>query len=280
MNGSCTPWTKPVQASPSRRAGRHCERHRLFGLVDTFFETHALHGLHGRRTDLCDRGLKLARPELTVVVVMGDGGLGIGGAHFLAACRRNLDMTLLILNNFNFGMTGGQPSVTTPQSVVLSSGFLHQLEEPLDPCATAGAAGASWVYRCSGRSGDLPAVLEEAIRYGGFAVVDVWGLCTGRYAKRNRLGPEVLDKGISALPRFLGEQPHQRRPEYGRRYRETATLLDRPSGPLRVTKQYDPPDPRRNEVVLPRSARSTDSHRRGTPLPGRPFRRSAHERKS
>ena len=77
------------------------------GLFDTFFKTHAFHGLHGRALTYA-AGIKLAQPHLKVIVTMGDGGLGIGGAHFLAACRRNLDLSLLVLNNFNFGMTGGQ----------------------------------------------------------------------------------------------------------------------------------------------------------------------------
>ena len=83
------------------------------GLFDTYFNTHAFHGLHGRALTYAT-GLKLARPDLNVIVTMGDGGLGIGGAHVLSACRRNLDLTLLILNNFNYGMTGGQFSATTP----------------------------------------------------------------------------------------------------------------------------------------------------------------------
>ena len=82
------------------------------GLFDTFFNVHALHGVHGRALTYA-AGLKLADPSLNVIVTMGDGGLGIGGAHVLAACRKNLDMTLIILNNFNFGMTGGQYSSTT-----------------------------------------------------------------------------------------------------------------------------------------------------------------------
>ncbi|MBW2656782.1 MAG: 2-oxoglutarate synthase, partial [Deltaproteobacteria bacterium] len=91
------------------------------GLFDTFFNTHALHGLHGRALTYA-AGLKLARPDLNVVVTMGDGGQGIGGAHLLAACRRNLDLTLLVLNNFNFGMTGGQFSATTPLDAQVGSG--------------------------------------------------------------------------------------------------------------------------------------------------------------
>jgi pyruvate/2-oxoacid:ferredoxin oxidoreductase beta subunit len=106
------------------------------GLFDTFFHTHAFHGLHGRALTYA-AGLKMAQPQLKVVVTMGDGGQGIGGAHLLAACRRNLDLTLLILNNFNFGMTGGQFSATSPPDARLGSGFLNQLERPLDICEVA-----------------------------------------------------------------------------------------------------------------------------------------------
>jgi pyruvate/2-oxoacid:ferredoxin oxidoreductase beta subunit len=83
------------------------------GLFDTFFNTNAFHGLHGRALTYAT-GIKMARPHLKVIVTMGDGGLGIGGAHVLSTCRRNIDLTLLVLNNFNYGMTGGQCSSTTP----------------------------------------------------------------------------------------------------------------------------------------------------------------------
>jgi len=76
------------------------------GLSDPYFVTNGFHGLHGRSLTYAT-GLKLARPELTVIVLMGDGGCGIGGAHLLNAARRNLDLTLIIANNFNYGMTGG-----------------------------------------------------------------------------------------------------------------------------------------------------------------------------
>ena len=138
------------------------------GLFDTFFHTHALHGLHGRALTYA-AGLKMARPELNLIVTMGDGGLGIGGAHLLSACRRNLDMTLLVLNNFNFGMTGGQYSATTPQSASVGSGFLNQLDRPMDLCQVAAAAGAPYVFRCSAHSRDLARTLQEAIQFEGFA---------------------------------------------------------------------------------------------------------------
>ena len=77
------------------------------GLGDQYFATHAFHGLHGRSIAYAT-GIKLADPDLTVIVIMGDGGTGIGGAHLLNAARRNIGLTVLVFNNFNFGMTGGQ----------------------------------------------------------------------------------------------------------------------------------------------------------------------------
>ena len=136
------------------------------GLFDTFFHTHAFHGLHGRALTYA-AGLKMARPELNVIVTMGDGGLGIGGAHILSACRRNLDLTLLILNNFNFGMTGGQFSVTTPSEAQVGSGFLNRLESPMDVCRVVSSAGAAYVRRCSSYAKDLAEEIENAVRFEG-----------------------------------------------------------------------------------------------------------------
>ena len=137
------------------------------GLFDTFFNTHAFHGLHGRALTYAT-GLKMARPDLTVVVTMGDGGLGIGGAHVLSTCRRNIDLTLLVLNNFNYGMTGGQCSSTTPQEAVVGSGFLNRLEKPVDICQVAAAAGAPYVTRTSSYASDLVDNMADAIAFEGF----------------------------------------------------------------------------------------------------------------
>ncbi|MBW1951268.1 MAG: 2-oxoacid:ferredoxin oxidoreductase subunit beta [Deltaproteobacteria bacterium] len=161
------------------------------GFFDVFFNTHALHGVHGRALTYA-AGIKLCRPDLHVVVTMGDGGLGIGGAHVLAACRRNLDLTLLVLNNFNFGMTGGQFSVTTPAEATVGSGFLNKLEKPLDLASVASAAGAPYVCRCSTYQKDLPEILQRAIAYKGFSVVEIIGICPGRYTKRNKITPRSI----------------------------------------------------------------------------------------
>ena len=90
------------------------------GLGDQYFATHAFHGLHGRSIAYAT-GIKLADPDLKVIVIMGDGGTGIGGAHLLNAARRNIGLTVLVFNNFNFGMTGGEHSVTTPPGGVTAT---------------------------------------------------------------------------------------------------------------------------------------------------------------
>jgi 2-oxoglutarate ferredoxin oxidoreductase subunit beta len=223
------------------------------GLFDTFFHTHAMHGLHGRALTYA-AGLKMARPQLNVVVTMGDGGQGIGGAHLLAACRRNINLTLLVLNNFNFGMTGGQFSATTPPEARLGSGFLTALERPLDICAVARSAGAPYVHRCSGYDTHLARKIQQAIEYEGFAVMDIWGICPGRYTKKNRLTPKMIDEALAKLPPLEGVMAENVRPEYGHHYRRMAADQNEISAPAVVKKQYKAPQAGRQEVILLGSA--------------------------
>lgn len=219
------------------------------GLFDTFFDTHAMHGLHGRALTYA-AGLKLARPALNVIVTMGDGGLGIGGAHFLAACRRNLNLTLLILNNFNFGMTGGQFSATTPRQAKVGSGFLNKLENPLDVCKVARSAGAAYVSRCSGYKKDLPEEIEKAVFFEGFSVVDIWGICPGRYVRQNRITPNSIEDSLAELTPTEGRVSENDRKEFGRQYREQAGELNPVAPPENIEAQFYPPETGRHEVII------------------------------
>lgn len=203
------------------------------GLFDTFFHTHALHGLHGRALTYAT-GLKMARPELTVIVVMGDGGLGIGGAHVLSACRRNLDITLLVLNNFNYGMTGGQCSATTPTGATTSSGFLNRLEAPLDICTVAAAAGAPWAERLLATDRQLGEQLAGAIAYNGFALLDIRGICPGRFSKHNRTSLRQIEADLHELPPADGIVTANQRPEYGAHYRQLAATAPASTPPARI----------------------------------------------
>jgi hypothetical protein len=219
------------------------------GFFDVFFKTHAFHGLHGRALNYAT-GMKLCRPDLTVIVTMGDGGIGIGGAHLMAACRRNLDLTLLVLNNFNFGMTGGQCSATTPSEADVASGFLNKLERPLDVCSLAVAAGAPFVCRCSAYQQDLGEVLDEAVCFEGFSLVEIQGICPGRYTRRNRLTPRTIAEGLEAQEKLCGPVPANQRPEFGESYRQEASRVESVPRPGGVQARFVAPQPSRQEVVI------------------------------
>ena len=223
------------------------------GLFDTFFNVNALHGIHGRALTYAS-GLKLANPDLNVIVTMGDGGLGIGGAHVLASCRRNIDITLIILNNFNFGMTGGQYSTTTPSDAIVGSEFLNQAEIPLDICAIAKSAGASYVTRCSGLDSELDQKIAAAMDHKGFSIVETLGMCTGRYTKQNKLTPKIIDQTIEKLEQYSGAVKENQRPEYGQLYKELANKKTDFPKPVTIKKQFDFKDYQRQEVVILGSA--------------------------
>jgi pyruvate/2-oxoacid:ferredoxin oxidoreductase beta subunit/Pyruvate/2-oxoacid:ferredoxin oxidoreductase gamma subunit len=223
------------------------------GLFDTFFNTHAFHGLHGRALTYAT-GIKMARPDLKVIVTMGDGGLGIGGAHVLSTCRRNIDLTLLVLNNFNYGMTGGQCSSTTPRDAVVGSGFLNKIEKPMDICQVAGTAGAPYVSRVSTYDKSLINELVAAIAFEGFSLVDIWGICPGRYSRRNKLTPKDIEAELVQLPGLKDFKNQNARTEYGLAYRQEAAKQTMPSGPVQIEATFKPPRLGRNEVVLLGSA--------------------------
>lgn len=191
------------------------------GLSDRHFETHAFHGLHGRSITYAT-GLKLADPGLTVIVLMGDGGCGIGAAHLLAAARRNIGLTVLVFNNLNFGMTGGQHSVTTPGGAITATTRFGNLERPLDICATVGANGAALAARVTTWDKDLSDTLATAIATDGFALVDIWEMCTAYYVPNNQLNKASLLEQMAALGMATGVLYQAERPEYSKAYRAAA----------------------------------------------------------
>ncbi len=223
------------------------------GLFDTFFNTHAFHGLHGRALTYA-AGIKLCQPELNVVVTMGDGGLGIGGAHLLAACRRNVDMTLLILNNFNFGMTGGQCSATTPNEAVVGSGFLNRLDKPIDVQSLAVAAGAPYVASLSAYQKNLPEIIREAIEYKGFSVVEIQGVCPGRYTKRNKLTPKMIEESLASKTLICGRVEANQRPDYATAYAAEAAAQPPAGRPKGIEAGLTAPQTERQEVIILGSA--------------------------
>jgi Pyruvate/2-oxoacid:ferredoxin oxidoreductase gamma subunit len=189
------------------------------GLCDRYFVTHGFHGLHGRSiTYAC--GLKLARPELTVIVLKGDGGCGIGGTHLLNVARRNIGITVIVGNNFNYGMTGGQHSVTTPAGALTATTPWGNVEGFMDICGTAIAAGAPWAYRGTVFDADLAEVIAEAIRQPGLALLDIWELCTAYYVPLNRFKKKDLYGLVESCGLELGLIADKPRAEYSTRYRD------------------------------------------------------------
>lgn len=147
--------------------------------LPAYMDTYGFHGVHGRALAVAS-GLKAARPDLTVLVAGGDGdGFSIGGNHFLHACRRNMDMTYIVMDNEVYGMTKGQASPTTRPNWELSKMTPHGTGVPrFQPAAIALAAGASFIARgFSGNPSDLTRLLVEAIRHPGFSFVQVLSPC-------------------------------------------------------------------------------------------------------
>jgi 2-oxoglutarate ferredoxin oxidoreductase subunit beta len=147
--------------------------------LPAYLDAYGFHGVHGRALAVA-AGLKAARPDLAVIVSGGDGdGFSIGGNHFLHACRRNMDLTYVVMDNQVYGMTKGQASPTT------ASDWRHSKLTPhgpgvrrFQPAAMALAAGASFVARgYSGQPTDLTRILVEAIRHPGFSFVHVLSTC-------------------------------------------------------------------------------------------------------
>jgi 2-oxoglutarate ferredoxin oxidoreductase subunit beta len=194
------------------------------GLSDKYFTTNAFHGLHGRSVTYAT-GLKLANPDLNVIVLMGDGGCGIGGHHLISAARRNIGVTVLVFNNLNFGMTGGQHSVTTPEGAITSSTKNGNLEYPMDICATVSANGASFVARSTTYNKTLSKLIVEAIMNRGFSLVDIWELCTAYYVPNNKYSKQKLEDTLSSLNFPQGVLRKKERSEFSLAIRQTASEI-------------------------------------------------------
>ncbi|MGC8875266.1 MAG: thiamine pyrophosphate-dependent enzyme, partial [Chloroflexia bacterium] len=189
------------------------------GLSDQYFITNAFHGLHGRSVTYAS-GIKLANPDLKVIVIMGDGGAGIGGHHLINAARRNIGITVLLLDNFNFGMTGGQHSVTTPHGATTATTRLGNLEYPLDLCGIVAASGGAMVVRATAFDAELPDWIAQAIAGEGFAFFDIWELCTAYFVPSNRLTRRGLESAMAERGLSRGIVHREKRVEYSRAYRD------------------------------------------------------------
>ncbi len=148
------------------------------------------HTTHGRPIPFAT-GMKLANPELNVVVFSGDGDLfAIGGNHFIHAARRNVDLTVICVNNLNYGMTGGQAAATTPYGAKTTTTPVGNPETPFNLPLLAYASGATYVARWTIlHARDLTDSIEEALLKRGFSFIEVLSPCPVNYGRRNREKP-------------------------------------------------------------------------------------------
>ncbi|WP_028579102.1 2-oxoacid:ferredoxin oxidoreductase subunit beta [Desulfogranum japonicum] len=160
--------------------------------MPTYTDFNTLHTTHGRALTFAT-GLKLAKPSLNVVTIMGDGdATAIGGNHFIHAARRNLNLTAIIVNNSIYGMTGGQYSPTTPFGSKSTTSLYGHIEHDFSIAELAVTAGASFVARATVYHAALmDKLIEQAMRKRGFAVVEVISNCHVQYGRRNKLGGAV-----------------------------------------------------------------------------------------
>ncbi len=187
------------------------------GLSDRYFSTHAFHGLHGRSITYAT-GIKLADPDLKVIVLIGDGGCGIGGHHLLNAARRNIGVTTLVFNNLNYGMTGGEHSVTTPYGAHTATTRYGQVEQPFDIAGTVAINGASFAARTTTFDAGLPDLIVQALGKDGFSLLDIWELCTAHFVPNNRFNKAALLETIQHLGFQTGILPVRPRPPLQQAY--------------------------------------------------------------
>jgi len=159
------------------------------GRVAGYVKLDSFHTTHGRAIPFAV-GLGLANPELKVVVYSGDGDLtAIGGNHFIHAARRNVDLTVICVNNFIYGMTGGQMAPTTPMGATSSTSPYGNLEHPFNIAHLAAASGAVYVARWTSlHVKRLEKSMMEALTKPGFSLVEVISPCPTVFGRRNKLG--------------------------------------------------------------------------------------------
>ncbi len=156
------------------------------------FQADTLHTTHGRAVAFAT-GLKLARPELEVVVISGDGDLAaIGGNHLIHAARRNIDMTVICSNNLIYGMTGGQVSSTTFTGDRTTTSPYGNVERPFDLARLVAAAGANYVARWT-TAHPIQAVrsIKTALKRKGFSFIEMISQCPTAYGRRTKSGGPV-----------------------------------------------------------------------------------------
>jgi len=157
--------------------------------MSVYPDFNSLHSLHGRPIAFAT-GIKLHKPNLKVIVVTGDGdATAIGGNHFIHAARRNIDLTVVLINNHIYGMTGGQYSPTTPTGDCATTCPDGNIDIPFNVCELAIGAGATFVARSTAfHSMEVQTLTKDALQHNGFSVIEVIAACPVIYGRINKKG--------------------------------------------------------------------------------------------
>ncbi len=157
-----------------------------------YMDFNTIHTTHGRAIAFAT-GIKLANPELEVIVIAGDGDISaIGGNHLIHAARRNIGLTVVVMNNSTYGMTGGQYSPTTPTNAYGTTAPYGNLDRSFDIAGLAYGAGASYAARGSAyHVQQTIALIQDGIRNKGFSIIDVASICPTYYGRKNKKGDAV-----------------------------------------------------------------------------------------
>jgi 2-oxoglutarate/2-oxoacid ferredoxin oxidoreductase subunit beta len=186
------------------------------GRMPVYMDFNTMHTTHGRALAFAT-GLKLARPEMQIIVVMGDGdALAIGGNHFIHAARRNIDLTAIVVNNSIYGMTGGQSSPVTPLNAFSATAPYGHIEPPFPVCDLAMAAGASFVARGTVyHVTELDRLIERAVAKRGFSLVEAVSYCHTTFGRANNIKSPIAmmrqlkenSVTVQAAAKMEGEPP-------------------------------------------------------------------------
>ena len=214
--------------------------------ISGYLDCHTLHTIHGRALAFAT-GVKLGRPELKIIVPMGDGdAVSIGGNHFIHAALRNIDMTAIIMNNSIYGMTGGQFSPLSRRGDRATTAPFGKIYDSFDIVQLAKGAGASFVARTTTyHVKSMQEILQKAITHKGFSVVEILSQCPTYYGRKNRLGSAVDmlrsykegtvpigSKKLETNPDFIerGIFLEEERPEYSEEYEKTIVQAQQEGG--------------------------------------------------
>jgi 2-oxoglutarate ferredoxin oxidoreductase subunit beta len=222
------------------------------GRFPAFVEAYGFHGVHGRALPLAT-GVKMARPELTVVTVSGDGdAFSIGGGHLPHAARRNVDLTYIVMDNEIYGLTKGQPSPTSPHGMEKKASPYGSPDYPINPILMAISYGATFVARgFSSRPKEVTDLIKQGLLHKGFALLQIYSPCVTfndtfdhfrettanlptDHDPTNRM--MAIERALSLDPLYLGVFYKQERPTYDQ---TMAELRDKSGSQFSLEKLID-----------------------------------------